>query len=422
MIVLFLLFFLLIAIGFPVAVAIGLSAIVSLKIYGYPLIVIAQKMVTGIDSFTFIAIPLFILAGELMNVGKITDKIFNFAKAIVGWIPGGLGHANVVASVIFAGMSGSAIADAGGLGTVELKAMRDSGFDDDFSSAVTAASSTIGPIFPPSIPFVIYGGIASVSIGKLFLGGVVPGLAMMVALMIMIFFYALKNNYPKTRFSLRKLGVEFVRSIIPLLTPVIILSGFVIGLFTPTEASAVAVFYALLVGGLLYHEISLKKFMEALKNTAMSSANVIFIIGTATLFSFILTNEGFTRLIADSLFSISENPIVLLLIINLVLFLLGMIMEPGAILIMLLPILLPIVEQLALDYVYFGVMMILNLMIGQVTPPFGMCLFTISQVGGVSLDRLSRAIIPFIFPLVFVLLLTLFIPEMITWLPDLLMK
>ena len=422
MIVLFLLFFLLIAIGFPVAIAIGVSAVVSLKLYGYPLIVIAQKMVTGIDSFTFIAIPLFILAGELMNVGKITDKIFNFAKANVGWIPGGLGHANVVASVIFAGMSGSAIADAGGLGTVELKAMRDSGFDDDFSSAVTAASSTIGPIFPPSIPFVIYGGIASVSVGKLFLGGVVPGLAMMVALMVMIFFYALKNKYPRNRFSLREWGTEFFRAIIPLLTPVIILSGFVIGLFTPTEASAVAVFYALLVGGLLYREISMRKLMEALRNTAVSSANVIFIIGTATLFSFILTNEGFTKLIAETLFSISENPIVILLIINLVLFLLGMIMEPGAILIMLLPILLPIVEQLSLDYVHFGVMMILNLMIGQITPPFGMCLFTISQVGGVSLDRLSRAVIPFIFPLILVLLLSVFIPEMITWLPNLLMK
>ncbi|GAK55023.1 hypothetical protein U27_01854 [Candidatus Vecturithrix granuli] len=422
MIMLFLLFFILISIGFPIAIAIGLSAVVSLKYYGYPLIVVAQKMVTGIDSFTFIAIPLFILAGELMNVGKITDKIFNFAKTIVGWIPGGLAHANVVASLIFAGMSGSAIADAGGLGVVEMKAMRYAGFDDEFSSAVTAASSTIGPIFPPSIPFVIYGGIASVSVGKLFLGGVIPGLAMMVALIVMIFFYALNNKYPRTPFSLRELGGEFVKAIIPLLTPVIILSGFVIGLFTPTEASAVAVFYALLVGGFLYREISLKKLMNALKNTAVSSANVIFIIGTATLFSFILTNEGFTEIIAGRLFSISENPIVVLLIINLVLFLLGMIMEPGAILIMMLPILLPIVEHLALDYVHFGVMMILNLMIGQVTPPFGMCLFTISQVGGVSLHRLFRAIIPFIFPLVFVLLLTLFIPEIITWLPDLLMK
>lgn len=422
MIVLFLLFFGLIAIGFPVAVAIGLSSIISLVSFGYPLIVIAQKMVTGIDSFTFIAIPLFILAGELMNVGKITDKIFNFAKANVGWIPGGLAHANVVASVIFAGMSGSAIADAGGLGTVELKAMRDAGFDDDFSSAVTASSSTIGPIFPPSIPFVIYGGIASVSIGKLFLGGVVPGLAMMLALMIMIFFYSLKKGYPRTPFSLKELGVQFVKSFIPLLTPVIILSGFITGIFTPTEASAVAVFYALIVGGLLYREIDSRKLYTALKNTAVTSANVVFIIGTATLFSFILTNEGFTRIIAASLFSISENPIVILLIINLVLFLLGMIMEPGAILIMLLPILLPIVEQLQLDYVHFGVMMILNLMIGQVTPPFGMCLFTISQVGGVPINRLSRSVIPFIFPLVVVLLLTVFIPEIITWLPDLLIQ
>lgn len=422
MVILFLIFFALIAVGFPVAISIGLSAVISLVSYGYPLIVVAQKMVTGIDSFTFIAIPLFILAGELMNVGKITDKIFSFAKANVGWIPGGLAHANVVASVIFAGMSGSAIADAGGLGTVEMKAMRDAGFDDEFSSAVTAASSTIGPIFPPSIPFVIYGGIASVSIGKLFLGGVIPGLAMMVALMIMIFFYALAYKYPRSKFSFKELGLEFIRSLIPLLTPVIILSGFVTGIFTPTEASAVAVFYALIVGGLLYREITFKSLMEALKNTAVTSANVIFIIGTATLFSFILTNEGFTQIIADSLFSISENPIVVLLIINLVLFLLGMIMEPGAILIMLLPILLPIVEQLSLDYVHFGVMMILNLMIGQVTPPFGMCLFTISQVGDVPIGRLSRAVIPFIFPLVCVLLLTVFFPGIITWLPNLLMK
>ncbi|MCF7941280.1 MAG: TRAP transporter large permease [Spirochaetia bacterium] len=421
MIALFLLFFILIAIGFPVAISIGLSSIISLIAYGYPLIVIAQKMVTGIDSFTFIAIPLFILAGELMNVGKITDKIFDFAKANVGSIPGGLAHANVVASVIFAGMSGSAIADAGGLGTVEMKAMKDAGFDDEFSSAVTAASSTIGPIFPPSIPFVIYGGIASVSIGKLFLGGILPGLAMMLALMILIFFYALKHDYPRTRFSFKELARQSIRSFIPMMTPVIILSGFVTGLFTPTEASAVAVFYALIVGGILYREISFKKLVDSLRNTAVTSANVIFIIGTATLFSFILTNEGFTQKIADTLFMISDNPTVILLIINLVLFILGMIMEPGAILIMLLPILLPIVEQLSFDYVHFGVMIILNLMIGQVTPPFGMCLFTISQVGHVPINRLSRAVIPFIFPLVVVLLLTILFPGIITWLPNLLM-
>ena len=422
MITLFLIFFILIALGFPIAIAIGLSAVVSLVSYGYPLIIIAQKMVTGIDSFTFIAIPLFILAGELMNLGKITDRIFNFAKANVGWIPGGLAHANVVASVIFAGMSGSAIADAGGLGTVELKAMRDSGFDDDFSSAVTAASSTIGPIFPPSIPFVIYGGIASVSVGKLFLGGILPGLAMMLALMIMIFFYSLKKDYPRSRFSLKEILKEFVRAFIPLLTPVIILSGFITGVFTPTEASAVAVFYALIVGGLVYREFTKEKLLQALKNTAVTSANVVFIIGTATLFSFIITNEGFTRIISNAIFSISSEPVVVLLFINAILFVLGMIMEPGAILIMLLPILLPIVETLQLDYVHFGVMMILNLMIGQVTPPFGMCLFTISQVGSIPIERLSRSVIPFIFPLVVVLVLTIFFPGIITWLPNLLMQ
>ncbi|MGR5142035.1 TRAP transporter large permease [Photobacterium sp. DNB23_23_1] len=422
MIELFLLFFVLIVIGFPIAVAIGISAVYSLLVYDYPMIVIAQKMVTGIDSFTFIAIPLFILAGELMNVGKITDKIFNFAKASVGWIHGGMAHSNVVASVIFAGMSGSAIADAGGLGTVEMKAMREAGYDDDFSAAVTAASSTIGPIFPPSIPFVIYGGIASVSVGKLFLGGIVPGLIMMVALMILIFIKSIKNNYPRSQFSLSVLITVGISAFLPLMTPVIILSGFVTGFFTPTEASAIAVFYALLVGGLLYKEITLDKLFIAVKNTVLTSANVVFIIGTATLFSFLLTSEGFTGIISDFLFGISDNPLVILLMINIVLLLLGMIMEPGAILIMLLPILLPIVETLGLDYVHFGVMMILNLMIGQATPPFGMSLFTISQVGGVPIERMSRSVIPFILPLVIVLFLTMLFPPIVTWLPNLLMK
>lgn len=422
MLTLFAVFFGLILIGVPVAISIGLSALVTLVVNDFPIIVVAQKMVTGIDSFTFVAIPLFILAGELMNVGQITDRIFNFAKAAVGWIPGGLAHANILASVIFSGMSGSAIADAGGLGTVEMKAMREAGYDDYFSGAVTAASSTIGPIFPPSIPMVIYGGIASVSIGKLFIGGVIPGLLMAVALMLYALVISIRRGYPKEVFSLRLIWREFIRAFIPLMTPVIILSGFVTGWFTPTEASAIAVVYALIVGGLVYRAMGLRSIIKALENTAATTANVVFIIGTATLFSFILTNLGITKVIANFILGISTTPWVVLLIINVVLLILGMIMEPGAILIMMLPVFLPIVNQLGIDLVHFGVVMVLNLMIGQITPPFGMCLFTIAQVGGLNVEKISRATLPWVAPLALVLIASLFFPQMIIWLPNVLMQ
>lgn len=415
-------FVLLLVIGVPISISIGASAVLGCLSLGYPLVVIGQKMVSGIDSFLLIAVPLFILAGNLMNAGKITEKIFDTAKELVGWIPGGLGHANVVASIIFAGMSGSAVADAGGLGAIEMEAMKKNGYDEDFAGAVTAASSVIGPIFPPSIPLIIYGSVASVSVDQLFMGGVVPGLLMGVLLMVMVLYFAIVRRYERHPFRLRALIRQFLGSIPALITPVLILCGFVVGWFTPTEASSIAVIYSLLIALFLYRTLDWKSFKKCLKDSAISSANTLFIIGTSTLFTYVMAMEGISRQFADVILGISSNPNVVLLVINVLLLVLGMVMEPGAILTLMLPVLLPIANGLGLDLVHFGVMVVLNLMIGQVTPPFGVCLFVISDVNKLKLERLYRSILPFLVPLILTLILVTYIPGIVTALPNALLS
>ena len=422
MAIFFITFVILLLVGVPISISIGASAVLGCLVLDYPMMVIGQKMVTGIDSYLLIAIPLFILAGNLMNAGKITDKIFGFAKELVGWIPGGLGHANVVASIIFAGMSGSAAADAGGLGTIEMEAMTKNGYDEDFSGAVTAASSVIGPIFPPSIPLIIYGATASVSVAKLFMGGVLPGLLMGVALMVLVFLFAIKYKFERHPFRMAALVRQFFGSILSLITPLIILAGFTTGWFTPTEASSIAVAYSLIIALIVYRTMDWKTFTDCLLESAITSANTLFIIGTSTLFTYVLVKEGASAEIASFILGISQNPAVILLIINVVLLILGMFMEPGAILTLMLPVLLPIVKDLNIDLVHFGVVMVLNLMIGQVTPPFGVCLFIISDVAKIKLDRLYKSILPFLIPLVVVLLMCTYIPGIVTWLPNMLVK
>ena len=422
MAIFFITFVILLLVGVPISISIGASAVLGCLVLDYPMMVIGQKMVTGIDSYLLIAIPLFILAGNLMNAGKITDKIFSFAKELVGWIPGGLGHANVVASIIFAGMSGSAAADAGGLGTIEMEAMTKNGYDDDFSGAVTAASSVIGPIFPPSIPLIIYGATASVSVAKLFMGGVLPGLLMGVALMVLVFLFAIKYKFERHPFRLAALARQFFGSILSLITPLIILAGFTTGWFTPTEASSIAVAYSLIIALIVYRTMDWKTFTDCLLESAITSANTLFIIGTSTLFTYVLVKEGASAEIASFILGISQNPAVILFIINVVLLILGMFMEPGAILTLMLPVLLPIVKDLNIDLVHFGVVMVLNLMIGQVTPPFGVCLFIISDVAKIKLDRLYKSILPFLIPLVVVLFMCTYIPGIVTWLPNMLVK
>ncbi|WP_303190638.1 TRAP transporter large permease [Clostridium phoceensis] len=422
MVIFLIAFVLLLVIGVPISISIGASAVLGCLSLGYPLVVIGQKMVSGIDSFLLIAVPLFILAGNLMNAGKITEKIFDTAKELVGWIPGGLGHANVVASIIFAGMSGSAVADAGGLGAIEMEAMKKNGYDEDFAGAVTAASSVIGPIFPPSIPLIIYGSVASVSVDQLFMGGVVPGLLMGALLMVMVLYFAIVRRYERHPFRLRALIRQFLGSIPALITPVIILCGFVVGWFTPTEASSIAVIYSLLIALFLYRTLDWKSFKKCLKDSAISSANTLFIIGTSTLFTYVMAMEGISRQFADVILGISSNPNVVLLVINVLLLVLGMVMEPGAILTLMLPVLLPIANGLGLDLVHFGVMVVLNLMIGQVTPPFGVCLFVISDVNKLKLERLYRSILPFLVPLILTLILVTYIPGIVTALPNALLS
>ena len=414
-------FVILLVIGVPISISIGASAVLGCLSLGYPLVVIGQKMVSGVDSFLLIAVPLFILAGNLMNAGKITEKIFDACKELVGWIPGGLGHANVVASIIFAGMSGSAVADAGGLGAIEMEAMTKNGYDEDFSGAVTAASSVIGPIFPPSIPLIIYGSVASVSVDKLFMGGVVPGVLMGLLLMAMILWYAIRRKYERHAFNLKNLLKKTLYGIPAFMTPLIILSGFTLGWFTPTEASSIAVIYSLIIAVFVYRTMDWESFKKCLKDSAISSANTLFIIGTSTLFTYVMAKEGISRQIADVILGISSNPAIVLLVINVLLLVLGMIMEPGAILTLMLPVLLPIANGLGLNLVHFGVMIVLNLMIGQVTPPFGVCLFVISDVNKLKLERMYKSILPFLIPLVATLLLVTYIPQIVTFLPTLLL-
>ena len=415
-------FLLLMLCSTPIAVAMGLSSLLTMYLADIPMISAAQKITTGIDSFLFVAIPLFILAGELMNSSKITDRIFDFAKAVVGKIPGGLGHACVFANVIFAGMSGSAIADASGLGTVEIKAMKDNGFDEDFSAAVTAASSTIGPIIPPSIPMVIYGGMAEISVGKLFMGGVIPGALMAVMLSTFIVYFAVKRNYPiRESMTWRAIFTSFSKAIIPLTAPVIILGGIITGYFTATEAAAVAAFYALLIGIFVYRELGWKNTFKVFEDSALGTANIMLIIGCASIFAYVLGYLGAADQLTDFVTRGKFNALEIVIVINIIVFILGMFMESGAILILLVPIVLPVLKVAQVDLIYFGVVFVLNLMIGMITPPVGMVLFVVTKIANISFERMSKAIIPFVVPLTIVLILCIAFPPLVTWLPNWLM-
>jgi tripartite ATP-independent transporter DctM subunit len=417
-------FLLLLVIGVPVAISLAGSSLIYVMLEGVqPHLVVLHRMIGGIDSFPLLAIPFFIMAGSLMNSGGITNRIYDFALALVGWLKGGLGHVNVVGSVIFAGMSGTAVADAGGLGNIEIKAMRDHGYSVDFAVGITGASSTIGPIIPPSLPFVIYGVMANTSIGKLFAAGVIPGLVMALTMMIMVTYYAHTRGWHRdAKFSIVALWATFKRAFLPLLTPIILIGGMTTGVFTPTEAAIAATVYAIFLGMGIYRTLSLKKLIKVSMETAETTALILLIVAGASIFGYLITLTKVTDNVSALVLSITTQPWAILLLVNIFLLIVGCFMETIAAITILVPVLLPLMDKIGVDPVHFGLIMVLNLMIGLLTPPVGMVLYILARVANISFERTTKACLPFLIPLLVSLALVTYWPSMVMFLPNLFYK
>ncbi|MDD5014345.1 MAG: TRAP transporter large permease [Atribacterota bacterium] len=414
---------LLLFLGIPVAFSTSITPLIIMIIekgsFNIDTAIIATKMFSGINKFTILAIPLFLLAGRLMNVGSMTDKIFKFADVLIGHWKGGMGHTNILASVIFSGMTGSALSDAAGLGIIELKAMRDAGYDDDFSIAITGASSIIGPIIPPSIALVIYAVLAGASVGKVLIAGIIPGIIMAGVLMIMVTFYVRKKNYPtRKKASFSEIWHSFYNSILELLTPIIIIGGMLSGIFTATEAAAIAVLYAFIIGAFVYKEINFKNMVEILYETAKDTACIMFIMSAATFYGWLLIRSRIPIIILEFLTSITQSRLMILIILNLFLLFIGCFMETIAALTIVVPIIIPILSRFQIDPVHFGVIIVLNLVIGLLTPPFGEVLFVLHKISKVPLERIVKCILPFLIPLFITLILVTIFPPIATWLPS----
>ena len=457
-------FLVLMILGLPVALAMAVSSLLYILVTGVaPDVVLAQRMIAGVESFPLLAVPFFILAGNLMNIAGVTGRIYRFAVALVGWMKGGLGQVNILGSVIFSGMSGTALADAAGLGTIEIKAMKDHGYSTEFAVGVTAASATLGPIIPPSLPFVIYGMMANVSIGALFLGGLVPGLVMTLMMMATVAFFAHRNGWGSdTPFSWTQLGEATLEvaivlafpvavwvmiqaglstnlaiglalavllaldwwydfsAVMALMAPVILIGGMTMGLFTPTEAAVAAVAWALFLGFAWYRTLTLRMFVKVSMDTIETTAVVLFIVASASIFAWVLTTTRVTDAIGVWVLSISDNPYVFLLLANLFLLFVGCFMETIAAITILVPVFMPIIAKLGIDPVHFGLVMVLNLMIGLLTPPVGMVLFVLQKVSKLSFEATVRAIVPWMIPLLGTLAIITYWPSGVMWLPSVL--
>jgi tripartite ATP-independent transporter DctM subunit len=407
--------------GVPIGVAMIFVSMGYFYYSGIGLSFAVQRMVDGLNSFPLLAVPLFILAASILNSGGVTNHLFGFARSLVGHLRGGLGHVNVLASLFFSGMSGSAIADAAGLGKMEIKAMREAGYDDEFSGSVTAASSMIGPLVPPSITMVLYGVVSNTSIGRLFLGGVVPGFLCAGSLMAMVYVLAHRRNYPlEQRATARQLMSGFVNSFPALMTPFVIIGGIFSGMFSPTEAAAVTVAYAILIDLVFYRQLTWRKLWDAIYETATTSASIAVIIAGVSMLGVILAREQAPQQVAGLFLTLADSPITFLIGVNVLIFVLGAFVESLAILLIVVPMLVQVANGFGIDPVHFGIVVVFNLMISTLTPPMGVALFVVAKVGNIPYHRLALAILPWLIPPLVVLVLVTFIPQLSVGLPNLL--
>ena len=407
--------------GVPVSYSIAISGLIGMMTSkGLQFMNIAQSTIKGVNSFTLLAIPLFLLAGKLMNSGGITKRLFDFAKVVVGPLPGGLGHVNVFCSVIFAGMSGSAVADAGGLGAIEMKAQRDAGYDDEFSVGITAASSALGPLIPPSIPLLLYGMLTGTSVGSLFMAGILPGIFLALCLMAMVAFFAHKRNYPKVPFpGMKKAWNAFVHAILPMMAVVIILAGRFSGFFTTTEAAAVVAVYAVILSMVIYREITFRDLHRILIETVRDTASIALILAFSNLFGAVLVKSMIPQKLAAGLNEMISNGVVMTLVVIAFLLIVGMFMESTAALTILTPILLPMVQTYGMSPIQFGILFVVALGVGALTPPFGIIIFVMAKVADMDSLKVIKAFVPWILMMIFITFVVAFVPALSTWLPSL---
>jgi tripartite ATP-independent transporter DctM subunit len=415
--------FVLMALGLPIFLSMGTACLIFVFAFDVPIMILAQSYVRGLSSYDFLALPFYFLAGDLMNTGGITANLVRLSETIIGHIRGGLSHVTIISSMIFAGVSGSAVADASAIGSVLIPIMKKNGYQAPYVAALTAAAATIGPIIPPSIPMVVYGLLAQVSIGKLFLAGAVPGVMMGIYLLVVSFIISYRRGYPASERATLK---RFLRAVVDagpaLLMPGIILGGIISGIVTPTEAGAVAVIYGLLVGFFVYRKIHLRDLPRLFAQTMVNTATILIIIATTGLFCWIIANMGLGAVLVKMFLSISTDKWVLLAIINIFFLLWGCFLDPITAMLIVVPILVPLAKQVGIDLTHFGLVVVLNLMIGLVTPPVGLVLYLSTSMAQARFEEVVRELFPFLIALIAVLILCTFLPSIVLWLPNLFFK
>ena len=412
-------FLALFVLGFPVVLAIGIPCVVYIVANDLPIDLVAQRTLYALDSFPLVAVPVFLFVGSMMNSAGISRHIYQFADTAVGRLPGGLAQVNIFGSLIFAGMSGSALADIGGIGRIEIDAMRKRGFAAPFAAAVTSSSAIVGPIFPPSIPLIIYGTVTGVSVIQLLLGGILPGLLCVAMLMLMTWWLAKRRQYPRAARwpGWGEIWRDFKPAFPAIVAPVILIAGMLVGWFTPTEIASVTVLYAVLISSLFYRELTWKGVLDAAYETLRASAGILLIVAVAALFGWILSVEAVPQKLTAVMLSISTNPYVLLLLVNVLLIFVGMFLDSTTAILVIAPIIAKPLIAAGVDPVHLGMVVVFNLMIGLLTPPMGLALFLVADIAKVTMKDVLRQMVPYYIPLGITLLLITYVPVITTWLP-----